>query len=106
MAKQKVTIEVDVPEGWVASGHYRQPCAGEFILTDRGNVVECSEGGDMVAGIIVEKPRPKEPLAIQACRTIVDCNWRVYRDRELAQDKAFIYAQNAIAEFESGEGKR
>jgi hypothetical protein len=37
MAIQKVTLEIDIPEGYVATGEYRWPNEGDcFVALDRG----------------------------------------------------------------------
>lgn len=100
MAKQKIEIEVDIPEGWKVVD-YRRPKPGESYL-DCGEVRKETISGDRHAYyphlILIQ-----EPLAIQACRKLVE-----YRRSRSASpgvwSEAFmecVYAsEQAIADFE------
>jgi hypothetical protein len=74
MARQKIEVEVDLPDGFESTGEYRFPTDGDWV--------SCGFGGDehpcavrwQTTGFAKGKYlilRRKEPLAIQACRSIL-----------------------------------
>lgn len=60
--KQKIEIEIDVPEGYEATGEFRQPRKGEFILRS-GSAIEAMTDNEFSEGIILRKvKRYREPV--------------------------------------------
>lgn len=85
MAKQRIEIEVDIPEGYEATGEFRIPRTGEPVINGKGKL---DHQGIYESTLIIL--RKKEPLAIQACRAIVG---GTLRDAE-------NLARKAITEFD------
>jgi hypothetical protein len=98
MAKQKIETEIDVPEGYEATGERRTPRRGDLWAAADGTVGTWDNNGCECQAFII---RRKEPLAIQACRKLADSMqpWDAdYRE-------ACNIARQAIADFEKGGGK-
>ena len=55
MAKQKVTIEVDVPDGYEPTGEYRCPEGHEAYLTDSGKLQYANVRFECIKCIILRK---------------------------------------------------
>lgn len=53
--KQKVEIEVEVPDGYEATGKYREPCCGEFCLDCYGEAEYIAHDGEKRQCIILRK---------------------------------------------------
>lgn len=59
MPLQKVTLSIDIPEGYEATGEYRVPRAGECILTDQG--VEPCDAGDLCLSYLIVREKWQPP---------------------------------------------
>lgn len=70
MAKQTITLhDVEIPEGYAATGEYRRPSIGEQFLNGRGELA--TQGHYESIFIIL---RRKEPTHIKALRHLIQ--WR------------------------------
>jgi hypothetical protein len=109
MAKQKIEIEVDIPEGYEPTGEIRVPRLGEPFtpaMIDNGVLVRHAEKEDVETCCFGRGPyrriilRNKEPLAIQACRMAAG-----YFDKNTPWFEIKKVCEQAIADFEKGGAK-
>lgn len=62
MAKQKVEIEVDVPDGYELTGEYRRPNEGDVYLSGSGGINICAGDGDFNRLIMRRVKQYREPV--------------------------------------------
>jgi hypothetical protein len=99
MAKQKMTVEVDVPGGWRAVD-YRRPNPTEFYLSC-GQVRQESEPGYDRNAYFPEIILVEEPPAIKALRRLL----KLDNSHIPTWCEAVAIGLQAIADFEKGGAK-
>lgn len=58
MPEQQVTVTIDVPEGYEATGEYRPAQPGEVFLTETGGAYQTAKGTTLPV-FIVRRAKPK-----------------------------------------------
>lgn len=59
MGKQKIEIEVDVPEGWELTGEYRKAKEGEWYIDNQGAAWERITTTSPQPRLILRRAKPK-----------------------------------------------
>lgn len=98
--KQKIEIEVDIPEGWEATGEYRRLNPGEHFASSKGIARGYLDPHVGHRCIIIRK---KEPLAVQLAKAVMVCSQGLVIPQP--HGNAWRLAQKVIAEYENGGGK-
>lgn len=61
MSKQEITITVDLPDGWEATGEFRNPAEGEAFISSSGELVPFSNTGFSCSPrLILRRVEPKK----------------------------------------------
>lgn len=56
--RKQITIEVDIPEGYEATGEFRNPRSGEPFIYSLGNQLKFADSGEYCAEYIILRKMP------------------------------------------------